>query len=66
MPYVGSKREREDVNPAEERQKEIAAVDDALSRGVVADLEAGRVHSAEQVFDELRERCREMVRGRRE
>ena len=46
---------REGVRLVEEREKRLAALDLALERGV-ADADAGRVHSADDVFDALRAR----------
>ena len=36
----------------EKRERRLAALDRALERGI-ADVEAGRVHNADDVFDEL-------------
>ena len=44
---------REGVRLVEEREKRLAELDAALERGM-ADSRAGRVHSAKEVFDELR------------
>lgn len=44
---------REGVRLVEEREKKLALLDEALARGL-ADADAGRVHSAEDVFAELR------------
>jgi antitoxin ParD1/3/4 len=46
---------REGVRLVEEREKSLARLDAALERGM-ADAEAGRVRSAEEVFDRLEER----------
>lgn len=43
---------REGVRLVEEREKRLAALDAALARGL-ADAAAGRVQSAEDIFDEL-------------
>ena len=43
---------REGIRLVEEREKRLAALDAALARGI-ADDEAGRVKSANQVFDRL-------------
>jgi antitoxin ParD1/3/4 len=49
----------------EERERCLAAVDAAIKRGV-ADVKAGRVHDAENVFDELEARYTGMARERGE
>ena len=36
----------------EERERRLAALDTAISRGIT-DIEAGRLHDADSVFDEL-------------
>jgi len=46
---------REGIRLVEEREKRLAALDEALMRGV-ADADAGRVFPAEEVFLELRAR----------
>ncbi|WP_159728480.1 type II toxin-antitoxin system ParD family antitoxin [Methylosinus sp. Ce-a6] len=46
---------REGVRLIEERDKRMAALDVALQRGL-ADARAGRIHSADEVFAELRAR----------
>jgi antitoxin ParD1/3/4 len=51
---------REGIRLVEEREKKLAALDAALARGV-ADLESGRVHPADEVFDELRARYKGMA-----
>jgi antitoxin ParD1/3/4 len=51
---------REGIRLVEEREKKLAALDAALARGV-ADVEAGRVHPAAEVFDELRARYKGMA-----
>jgi antitoxin ParD1/3/4 len=50
----GSKSEvlREGVRLVEEREKRLALLDAALERGL-ADVDAGRVHELDDVFDEL-------------
>jgi len=50
----GSKMEviREGVRLVEERERRLAALDDAIERGI-ADAEAGRVTPADAVFDRL-------------
>lgn len=49
----------------EEKASRLAKLDDAIARGI-ADADAGRVHPAEKVFGELRERIQQKVdqRGR--
>jgi antitoxin ParD1/3/4 len=51
---------REGIRLVEEREKKLAALDAALARGV-ADVESGRVHPADEVFDELRARYKGMA-----
>jgi len=51
---------REGVRLVEEREKRLAALDAALARGL-ADVEAGRVRPAKEVFDEFKERYRRMA-----
>ena len=53
----GSKSEvlREGVRLVEEREKRLALLDAALERGL-ADVDAGRTHSLEDVLDELTRR----------
>ncbi len=53
---------REGVRLVEEREKRLAALDAALDRGL-ADIEAGRTHSADDVFAELRTRYQGMIQG---
>ena len=50
----GSKSEvlREGVRLIQDREARLAALDASISRGL-ADIEAGRFSTAEQVFDEL-------------
>jgi antitoxin ParD1/3/4 len=43
----------------EERERRLAALDAALERGI-ADVEAGRVYDADEVFDELEARLTAM------
>ena len=45
-------------------EHKLAALDAAIERGI-ADAEAGRVHSAEEVFDDLRTRYKRMAEDRR-
>ena len=54
---------REGVRLVEERERRLEALDAALARGI-ADVEAGRVRPASEVFDELKERYRRMARAR--
>jgi antitoxin ParD1/3/4 len=54
---------REGVRLVEEREKRLAALDAALARGL-ADVEAGRVRPAKDVFDELKDRYRRMTEAR--
>jgi antitoxin ParD1/3/4 len=54
---------REGVRLVEEREKRLAALDAALARGL-ADVEAGRVRPAEEVFKELKEKYRRMAEER--
>lgn len=54
---------REGVRLVEEREKRLAALDAALARGL-ADVEAGRVRPAEDVFAELKEKYRRMSEER--
>jgi antitoxin ParD1/3/4 len=56
---------RDALRLMEERERRLAAVDAALERGL-ADIEAGRVHDADDVFDELEERYDRMARERGE
>jgi antitoxin ParD1/3/4 len=51
---------RDALRLMEERERRLAAVDAALERGM-ADIEAGRVHDAEAVFDELEARYTRMA-----
>jgi len=46
---------REGVRLVDEREKSLARLDAAIARGI-ADADAGRLHSSEEVFQELRER----------
>ena len=43
---------RDALRLMEERERKLAALDVAIERGM-ADIDAGRVHDAEEVFDEL-------------
>lgn len=43
------------LRPMEDRERRPASVDAAIERGL-ADIEAGRVHAAEDVFAELKAR----------
>ena len=51
---------REGVRLVEEREKALRQLDAALDKGI-ADVEAGRVHSSEEVFSEVRKRIREIA-----
>ena len=51
---------REGVRLVEEREQRLVALDEALARGL-ADVDAGRVRPAEEVFEELRQRYRRMA-----
>ncbi|GLS23185.1 addiction module antitoxin [Labrys miyagiensis] len=51
---------REGIRLVEEREKRLAALDAALDRSL-ADIEAGRIHSADEVFAELRARYQGMA-----
>jgi antitoxin ParD1/3/4 len=48
---------REGVRLVQEREAKLAALDAAIARGI-ADAEAGRVHTVEEVRAHLRERFR--------
>jgi antitoxin ParD1/3/4 len=50
---------REGIRLVEEREKQLAKLDAALARGM-ADVEAGRVRPASEVFAELKARYRAM------
>ena len=54
---------REGVRLVEEREKQLALMDAALARGR-ADVDAGRVHAADDVFAELKERYGRMADGK--
>jgi antitoxin ParD1/3/4 len=54
---------RDALRLMEERERRLAAVDAAIERGL-ADIEAGRVHEADAVFDELEARYTRMARER--
>jgi antitoxin ParD1/3/4 len=54
---------REGIRLVDEREKRLAALDEALARGV-ADADAGRVFSAEEVFSDLRARYEKKDEGR--
>jgi antitoxin ParD1/3/4 len=56
---------RDALRLMEQRERRLAAVDAALERGL-ADIEAGRVHDADAVFDELEARYARMARERGE
>jgi antitoxin ParD1/3/4 len=48
----------------QEKARRLAELDAALARGI-ADADAGRVHPAEEVFRELRERIQQRLAARR-
>lgn len=52
---------REGVRLVQEREARLTALDAAIMRGV-ADVEAGRVKPAEEVFDRLERKYRAMVK----
>ena len=54
---------REGVRLVEIREKALAKLDAAVARGI-ADVEAGRVHTSEEVFGELRRRIRRIAAQR--
>eukprot|EP01037_Dinobryon_pediforme_P017088 gene17088-17278_t len=56
---------REGVRLIDEREKRLAVLDAALARGL-ADAEAGRVHAAEDVFADLKDRYTRMAEERGE
>jgi antitoxin ParD1/3/4 len=51
---------REGVRLVEEREKALVRLDAALAKGI-ADVEAGRVHSSEEVRAEVHKRMREIA-----
>lgn len=51
---------REGVRLVEEREKRLEALDQALAKGL-ADVEAGRVKPAREVFEELRKKYQRMA-----
>ena len=51
---------REGVRLVEEREKRLEALDQALAKGL-ADVEAGRVKPAREVFEELRKKYQKMA-----
>lgn len=51
---------REGVRLVEEREKRLEALDQALAKGL-ADVEAGRVRPAKEVFEELRQKYQRMA-----
>jgi antitoxin ParD1/3/4 len=53
------------MTPRCKRERRLAAVDAAIGRGI-ADINAGRVHDADTVFDELEARYTAMARERGE
>ncbi len=48
----------------EERARRLAELDSSIARGI-ADADAGRVHPADRVFDELRQRIQQKADSRR-
>jgi antitoxin ParD1/3/4 len=46
---------RDALRLMEDRERQMASLDAAIERGM-ADIEAGRTHAAEDVFDELKAR----------
>ncbi|CAN7287519.1 type II toxin-antitoxin system ParD family antitoxin [Phyllobacterium sp. LjRoot231] len=54
---------REGIRLLDEREKRLEALDAALARGL-ADVEAGRVRPAKDVFDELKARYTNMAKDR--
>jgi antitoxin ParD1/3/4 len=66
---VGATRTSEVVRDAlrlmEERERRLAAFDAAIGRGI-ADIDSGRVHDADAVFDEFEARYTRMAQEREE
>jgi antitoxin ParD1/3/4 len=56
---------RDALRLMEERERRLAAFDAAIERGL-ADIEAGRVHDADAVIEELEARYTRMARERGE
>jgi antitoxin ParD1/3/4 len=56
---------RDALRLMEDRERRLAAVDAAIERGL-ADVDAGRVHDADAVFDALEDRYTRMARERGE
>jgi antitoxin ParD1/3/4 len=56
---------RDALRLMEERERRLAALDTAISRGIT-DIEAGRLHDADSVFDELEAKYEQMATERRE
>lgn len=54
---------REGIRLVEEREKRLAELNAALDRGI-ADAEAGRVHTSEEVFAEVRRRILDVAAQR--
>jgi antitoxin ParD1/3/4 len=54
---------REGLRLLEEREKRLAALDAAIAQGR-ADVKAGRTKPAEEVFDRLEAKYREMAKQR--
>ncbi|MEA2740179.1 MAG: antitoxin ParD1/3/4 [Acetobacteraceae bacterium] len=55
---------RDALRLMEDRERRLAALDGAVARGL-SDVEAGRVSSAEEVFDELDAKYSRMAADRR-
>jgi antitoxin ParD1/3/4 len=51
---------RDALRLMEDRERRLAALDASIERGL-ADIKAGRVHDAEEVFDELEARFTKMA-----
>jgi len=60
---IGVDQNRETLRLLEERAKRLKAFDAAIAEGR-ADVKAGRVKPAEEVFDRLEARYREMAKRR--
>ncbi len=56
---------RDALRLMEERERRLAALDAAVTQGV-ADIEAGRMRDADQVFDEAEARYARLAEERRE
>jgi len=60
---IGFVDARIDAGADEERARRLAQLDASIARGI-ADADAGRVHPADRVFGELRQRIRQKVDSR--